>query len=76
MDAIYTKKDTTSWLEEFKIDAENEVNLEKQFQWCEVNKLNFTPVILINGKAYPKGFDREDLFYFVDGLIEDVDAIE
>ena len=35
--------------------------------------LNFTPIILINGHQYPDMYDREDIYYFIDELIEDED---
>ncbi|WP_415325470.1 thioredoxin domain-containing protein [Chryseobacterium sp. MMS23-Vi53] len=33
--------------------------------------LNFTPIILINGRQFPDMYDREDIYYFIDELIED-----
>ncbi len=33
--------------------------------------LNFTPIILINGHQFPDKYDREDIWYFIDDLIED-----
>ncbi|MFC3160657.1 Thioredoxin [Chryseobacterium arachidis] len=33
--------------------------------------LNFTPIILINGRQFPDLYDREDIYYFIDELIED-----
>jgi len=44
--------------------------LENQYEWCSQNSINFTPEILINGKAYPKMFDRSDLVYFIEDLEE------
>lgn len=35
--------------------------------------LNFTPIILINGYQFPDKYDREDIYYFMDELIEDDD---
>ncbi|AZB01395.1 ABC transporter permease [Chryseobacterium joostei] len=35
--------------------------------------LNFTPVFVINGYQYPEKYDREDIVFFVDELIEDED---
>lgn len=34
------------------------------------NDLNFTPILLINGKQYPEKYEREDIFYFIDELID------
>ncbi len=33
--------------------------------------LNFTPVIMINGYPFPDKYDREDIYYFIDELVED-----
>ncbi|WP_449401473.1 thioredoxin domain-containing protein [Chryseobacterium wanjuense] len=33
--------------------------------------LNFTPIILLNGYQFPEKYDREDIYYFIDELIED-----
>nr|WP_315032745.1 thioredoxin domain-containing protein [uncultured Chryseobacterium sp.] len=35
--------------------------------------LNFTPIFIINGHQFPEKYDREDILYFVDELIEDDD---
>lgn len=35
--------------------------------------LSFTPVIIINGHQFPDFYDREDIFYFIEELIEDED---
>ncbi|WP_312824774.1 vitamin K epoxide reductase family protein [Epilithonimonas sp.] len=37
----------------------------------ESKSLNFTPVFLINGYAFPDKYDREDIFYFMEELLED-----
>ncbi|MBB4808244.1 putative membrane protein [Chryseobacterium defluvii] len=33
--------------------------------------LNFTPVFIINGYLFPEKYDREDIWYFIDELLED-----
>ncbi|WP_160139204.1 vitamin K epoxide reductase family protein [Chryseobacterium sp. c4a] len=33
--------------------------------------LNFTPILIINGYQFPEKYDREDIVFFVDELIED-----
>jgi len=37
--------------------------------------LNFTPVFLINGYPFPDKYDRKDIFYFVEELLEDEEII-
>ena len=61
------------WLEKWKVDVtdENFIELEKEKEWCNANNINFTPEILINGRAFPKEYDRTDLQYFIDDIIEE-----
>lgn len=35
--------------------------------------INFTPVFIINGYQFPDKYDREDIWYFIDELMEDED---
>ena len=39
------------------------------------NNFFFTPLFLINGYPFPKIYDREDIFYFIDELLEDEEII-
>jgi len=50
-----------------KIDAFYSV----QHQWCIENNAFHTPSLYINGYRYPKSYDRNNLKYFVDEIIED-----
>jgi uncharacterized membrane protein/thiol-disulfide isomerase/thioredoxin len=52
----------------------NNENLNPLIIMSEENKaagLNFTPIILINGYQFPEHYDREDIYYFIDELVED-----
>ncbi len=70
LDAIYNGQAVEEWFASYKKETNQNTLLFKQQQWCDHHDFNFTPVILINGQAYPKLFQREDLIYFVDELIE------
>ncbi|PKF72450.1 thioredoxin domain-containing protein [Chryseobacterium sp. PMSZPI] len=35
--------------------------------------LNFTPILIINGYQFPEKYDRDDIVFFIDELIEDED---
>lgn len=37
----------------------------KQYQWCVVNKLNFTPIKIVNNELFPNEYVLEDLKYFI-----------
>jgi uncharacterized membrane protein/thiol-disulfide isomerase/thioredoxin len=45
------------------------VDHKYHIEWCENKKINFTPLILINGKVFPKQYDLKDIVYFMDELI-------
>ena len=47
--------------------------LDKQRDWCKANVINFTPALYINKRQFPKEYDRLDLIYFIDDLIEQQD---
>ena len=38
--------------------------------------LNFTPTFIINGYRFPDKYEREDIFYFIDELLEDDDVLK
>lgn len=44
--------------------------LKKQRNWCLEKKINFTPTLYVNGKAFPREYEREHLFYFIEDLTE------
>ncbi|MBC2843500.1 vitamin K epoxide reductase family protein [Winogradskyella flava] len=44
--------------------------LLKQKQWCHNKSINFTPALFVNDKAYPKEYDKEDLIYFINDLVD------
>jgi len=40
-------------------------------EWCNQHSINFTPEILVNGRSFPREYNRGDLFYFIDEIIEE-----
>ncbi|MFH4965886.1 vitamin K epoxide reductase family protein [Gaetbulibacter sp. M235] len=44
--------------------------LESQKAWCLRNTINFTPALYINGRPFPKEYERSDISYFIEDLIE------
>ncbi len=73
----YLKKDINSWLKKFEskdIDIKKIQSIYNLFNnWCLENDINYTPAIFINGFEYPDLFDRENLIYYINELIEDPD---
>lgn len=52
----------------------NNEDLSPIIRMSEENKdagLNFTPIFVINGYQFPEKYDREDIYYFINELIED-----
>ena len=41
--------------------------------WGINNNFNYTPAVFINGYEYPIQYERENLIYYIDDLIEDTD---
>ncbi|QCE40401.1 vitamin K epoxide reductase family protein [Psychroserpens sp. NJDZ02] len=73
MHDIYNNTDAKSWLSTWNksdnIDIYKEI-LETEHNWCLENNINFTPEVLINGKSYPKTYEKQDLTYFIEELNE------
>ena len=77
MHNIYHGQEPKLWLKEFG-ECNNLVlsleTLKKENEWCANNNINFTPEILINGKSYPKEYDRSDLMYFIEDIHENIEV--
>lgn len=55
-----------------------DIDLSEEVQVGQENiqlGFNFTPIFLINGYRFPQSYDREDIFFFIDELIEDEDLL-
>ncbi|WP_394750279.1 vitamin K epoxide reductase family protein [Spongiimicrobium salis] len=64
--------DLEKWLEKWGKTTVTSFDalLEQQKNWCAENDLNFTPALLLNNKIYPKIYDRSDVGYFIEDLME------
>ncbi len=64
--------DLNKWLDKWGECNNNAFNdtLQLQKKWCHKNSINFTPALYINGKQFPKEYNRSDLNYFIEDLIE------
>ncbi len=45
--------------------------LQAQRQWCIDNGINFTPLMLVNGRRFPEIYDMGHVLLFVDDLLEE-----
>ena len=67
----YDKKDIKTWIKKYeKYDVERPLDFYKeQFVWINENDINFTPDLFINQNSFPKKYDKNDLFLFLDHII-------
>ncbi len=75
MHDIYGDVNSDAWINKWG-KTENEPHylntLNQQSAWCSTNQINFTPEVLINGKSYPKEYERSELIYFIEDLHDNV----
>ncbi|XZC77757.1 vitamin K epoxide reductase family protein [Tenacibaculum sp. ZS6-P6] len=77
LDEIYSGTDHKKWLEKWNKESQttNPIEvLKAEKEWCVENGINFTPEILINGKSFPKEYNRTDLIFFIEDLEEHFQA--
>lgn len=60
-------------LNHFSDDRQLEL-LKISNEWCQYNNLTVTPLLLINNKILPLIYSPEDLFYFIDEIIEETNS--
>lgn len=75
MNDIYSGMETILWLKKWGNCNEKEKQLDvlkEERDWCTDNKINFTPEILINGYSFPKEYQKSDLKYFIEDLLETI----
>ncbi|WP_299107103.1 vitamin K epoxide reductase family protein [uncultured Tenacibaculum sp.] len=78
MDAIYGGEKPAKWLETYGTCTQQEVyiaELEREKEWCTNNAINFTPEILVNGRSFPKEYNRTDLILFIEDLEENAQEL-
>ncbi|MFD2908873.1 vitamin K epoxide reductase family protein [Flavobacterium ardleyense] len=68
------KLNLADWMfkwEQINIDAEVIENLQSQYNWCQQNDFNYTPVKMINGKELPEQYNIEEMKYFISEIEEE-----
>ncbi len=74
MNDIYGRKNPKDWFEKWGEPIEPNKYIEilkEESEWCQSYNINFTPEILINGRAFPKEYERNDLKFFLEDLYDD-----
>ncbi len=68
------KKEINNWNNKYSHLFSNQDHvisiLNNQKKWRNINDINFTPDIFINGYQYPIEYDRADLEYFLSEMID------
>lgn len=73
LDEIYSDIEPETWLQKWKSTTSlNHISdLKKAKEWCTNNKVNFTPAVFINGYLFPKEYNKKDITFFIDHLVEE-----
>lgn len=75
-DAYKKDADLDKWLLKWK-EADSDIFdkvLKTHQLWCQNNGINFTPAVYINSRLFPKEYEKSDLSYFIDDLIEQAET--
>jgi uncharacterized membrane protein len=65
--------DMENWLSQWRGTANGnffDAVLEAQQNWCHTHGIHFTPALFINGKEFPKPYERSDVVYYIENLLE------
>ncbi|TDO83627.1 vitamin K epoxide reductase family protein [Flavobacterium chryseum] len=50
--------------------------IQKQYEWCSKNNFNYTPVKIVNEKLFPHEYELNELKYFLNDFVEEVEILE
>lgn len=69
----FDNKNIEEWFSLFPINTTTEFDsvFNNQYKWCKENDYNFTPAIFVNGYEFPKIYDRKNLEFYINELVED-----
>ena len=73
------KMSLKKWLKKWHVDnvsmmINQEIN--KQYEWCSKNNFNYTPVKIVNEKLFPNEYELNELKYFLNDYVEEVEVLE
>lgn len=62
-----TDKKYDNWAQQYPVAFNGEMNTltQKQKEWCEEAKIEFTPTLLVNGYKLPEPYRLEDIKYLI-----------
>lgn len=67
------KLDLKAWQRKWMnstISETSTILINEHYDWCLLNNFNYTPVLIINQKLFPKEYGLEDLNYFISDLVD------
>ncbi len=72
MHEAYNNVAPEQWIKKWGVCTDEVVfnTLQNQNKWCIIHNKNFTPEILIEGKSFPKEYNKKELLFFVEDLLE------
>ncbi len=72
LDDIYGDIAPAKWVQKWGETENSKFNtiLLEERKWCLDNNVDFTPEIFVNGREFPKEYERTDLLFFIEDLIE------
>lgn len=63
-----------TWKDKWQVLTHNMIannQIHKQYEWCVANKLNFTPVKIVNNELFPNEYGIDELKFFVNDYEEE-----
>jgi uncharacterized membrane protein len=74
LDFWYKERNYDAFIKKFGLHNNQNTELILKIKDENLTKrLNFTPVFLLNGYIFPQNYEREDVFYFIQDLLDDED---
>lgn len=67
------------WLKKWHVDSVSMMitqEINKQYEWCSKNNFNYTPVKIVNEKLFPNEYELNELKYFLNDYVEEVEVLE
>jgi len=73
------KMELKKWLKKWHTEPVSMMinqEIQKQYEWCSKNNFNYTPVKIVNEKLYPEEYELNELKYFLNDFVEEVEVLE
>lgn len=67
------------WLKKWHVDSVSMMinqEIQKQYEWCSKNDFNYTPVKIVNDRIFPNEYELNELKYFLNDFVEEIEILE